>query len=243
MPRSPSRTSKPATPNALRAHADQAAGPTSDRRQRRSAEIRERLFRAALKCFGEQGFAETTVEDITNAADVGKGTFFNYFPSKEHILLAFGEMQLAKLEAAIESARRTNEPLPHFLRSLGSRMTQEPTRNPAIIRAILQAYLSTTPVRDAMIELQKRVHALHTQVIQLGQERGEIRSDLPAAEVAYVFRQTIFGTLLIWCLYGDATLHARIEAAFDVLWSGLAPRNYERAPRSRLERNASDVVS
>ena len=195
-----------------------------DRRQRRSVETRERLFRAALNLFAQKGFLETTVEDITEAADVGKGTFFNYFPSKDHILLAFGEMQLSKLEAAIEMARQTNEPMPEFLRSLGVRMTQEPTRNPAIIRALLQAYLSTTPVREAMMDLQRRVHALHTQMIQLGQERGEIRNDLPAAEIAHVFRQTIFGTLLIWSLYGDATLHSRIETAFNLLWTGLTPR-------------------
>lgn len=200
------------------------AGPSSGRRQRRSVEIRERLFRAALDLFARKGFTETTVEDITEAADVGKGTFFNYFPSKDHILIAFGEMQLAKLESSIEDARRSQVSMQDFLRSLGARMTQEPTRNPAIVRTLLQAYLSTTPVRQAMGDLQKRAHALHTQIIQLGQERGEIRKDLPAAELAHVFRQTIFGTLLVWSLYGDSTLHARIDAAFNVLWSGLAPR-------------------
>jgi len=194
------------------------------RRQRRSADIRERLFNASLTLFAQKGFPETTVEDITEAADVGKGTFFNYFPSKDHILLAFGEMQLLKLEAAIELARKTGEPMPEFLRSLGVRMTQEPTRNPAIIRALLQAYLSTTPVRAAMMDLQRRVHSLHTQMIQLGQDRGEIRNDLPATQIAQVFRQTIFGTLLIWSLYGDATLHSRIESAFNLLWSGMAPQ-------------------
>jgi len=204
--------------------------PSSDRRQRRSAEIRERLFRASLALFARKGFVETTVEDITEAADVGKGTFFNYFPSKDHILLAFGEMQLGKLEAAVEAARRSNEPMPQFLRSLGVRMTQEPTRNPEIIRALLQAYLSTTPVREVMLDLQKRVHALHTEMIQLGQRQGEIRDDLPAEEIAYVFRQTIFGTLLIWSLYGDATLHSRIESAFNLLWTGMAPRSGVTTP-------------
>ncbi len=214
------------TPDA--APLDMASQPS--RRQRRSVEIRERLFRAALALFAQKGFVETTVEDITEAADVGKGTFFNYFPSKEHILLAFGEMQLGKLEAAIEMARRTGEPMPEFLRSLGIRMTQEPTRNPAIIRALLQAFLSTTPVREAVMDLQKRVHALHTQIIQLGQDRGEVRNDLPATEIAHVFRQTIFGTLLIWSLYGDETLHSRIEAAFNLLWSGLEPRGNSTPP-------------
>src|SRR6201997_5789266 len=78
----------------------------SDRRERRRLETRERLYRAALELFGERGFLETTVEDITEAADVGKGTFFNYFPSKEHILMAFGEMQLAKLESVINQAQK-----------------------------------------------------------------------------------------------------------------------------------------
>jgi AcrR family transcriptional regulator len=200
------------------------------RRERRSAETREALFRAALDLFAEKGFLETTVEDITEAADVGKGTFFNYFPSKDHILLAFGEMQLEKLEAAVAEARNNGEPMQQFLRSLGVRMTQEPTRHPGIIRTLLQAYLSTTPVRRAMGELQKRVQALHTEIVQLGQERGEIRKDLPAAEIANVFRQTIFGTLLMWSVQGDATLHPRMESAFNVLWLGLAPRNLEGSP-------------
>lgn len=206
------------------------SSPNPGRRQRRSADIRERLFRAALQLFAEKGFAEATVEDITEAADVGKGTFFNYFPSKDHILLAFGEMQLHKLEAAIETARKTGEPMPEFLRSLGERMIQEPVRNPAIVRALLQGFLSTTSVREAMLDLQRRVLAMHTEMIQLGQDRGEIRNDLPASEIAQVFRQTLFGTLLIWTLSGDATLQSRIEAAFNLLWTGMAPGGNSTTP-------------
>jgi AcrR family transcriptional regulator len=201
----------------------------SNRRERRSAEIRERLFRSALDLFAKNGFAETTVEDITNAADVGKGTFFNYFPSKDHILLAFGEMQLAKLETAIEEARHTKEPMRKFLRALPERMTQEPTRHPGIIRVLLQAFLAASPVREAMLDLQKRILSAQSQMIRLGQERGEIRDDIPASELAQVFRQTIFGTLLIWSLYGDGTLRSRMERSFDVVWSGLQPRNYSRS--------------
>jgi len=204
---------------------DTSTSIPSNRRKRQSLERRERLFRAALDLFARKGFAETTVEDITNAADLGKGTFFNYFPSKEHILLAFGEMQLGKLRAAADEARAKNEPTRVFLRSLGARMTQEPIRNPSIIRILLQAFLTNTPVRESMMDLQARVIAVHTEMIRLGQERGEIRDDLPADVLAQVFRQTVFGTLLIWSLYGDATLLSRIEDAFEVLWTGLAPRN------------------
>jgi AcrR family transcriptional regulator len=205
--------------------ATKASPSPASRRERRSLELRERLFRSALDLFAQKGFAETTVEDVTEAADVGKGTFFNYFPSKDHILLAFGEMQLAKLRDAVEEARHSPAPLLQYLRSLSTRMTQEPMRNPAIVRALLLGYLSSTPVREAMLDMQKRVLALHSEMIELGQQRGEVRDDLPAVELAQVFRQTIFGTLLMWTLHGDSTLEARIESAFNILWMGLAPRN------------------
>jgi len=198
--------------------------PPSKRRERQSVERLERLFRAAMELFARKGFAETTVEDITNAADLGKGTFFNYFPSKEHILLAFGEMQLAKLKAAFEEMRNANVPVPVFMRSLGARMTQEPMRNPAIIRLLLQAFLTDSSVREPMLNLQNRVIAIHTEMIRIGQSRGEIRNDLPPEVRAHVFRQTIFGTLLIWTLHADGTLLSRMEDSFEVLWSGLAPR-------------------
>src|SRR5207249_4346594 len=195
-----------------------------DRRQRRSAEIRERLFRAALQLFAQKGFLETTVEDMTDAADVGKCTFFNYFPSKEHILIAFSEMQLSKLQGAVDNLRQNHEPMPLFLRTLSVRMTEEPARAPDVVRAILLANLSSSSVRNIMRENHARAHALLTQLVQVGQDRGEFRRDLPASELAHVFRQTVFGTLLMWSVYGDASLPERINTALTVLWMGLAPR-------------------
>jgi AcrR family transcriptional regulator len=203
--------------------------PTSttapDRRQRRSFEIRERLFRAALTLFTRKGFVETTVEDITNAADVGKGTFFNHFPSKDHILIAFGDLQLSKLQAAVDDMRQSPEPMPVFLRALTDRMTQEPARSPGMVRVILQANLSSSPVRNAMRERHARAEALLTQLMEIGQERGEVRSDLPALELARVFRQASFGTLLLWSVFGDASLPDRMNTAMNVIWSGMAARD------------------
>src|SRR5215470_8653111 len=145
------------------------------RRERRSAELRERLFRAALELFASKGYAETTVEDITEAADVGKGTFFNYFPSKEHVLMAFAEMQLAKLEDVIKQAKQSDRPMREVLRMLVLRMTEEPIRNPSIVRALLQANLSSLPVRGEMLRIHDRNRALLGELIRHGQKRGEIR--------------------------------------------------------------------
>jgi AcrR family transcriptional regulator len=195
------------------------------RRERRSAELRERIFRSALGLFASKGYAETTVEDITEAADVGKGTFFNYFPSKEHILMAFGEMQLARLESVISEAEQSGLPMREVMRTLVMRMTEEPVRNPAMVRALLQANLSSVPVRGEMVRIHDRNRALLGRLIRHGQERGEIRTDLPAEEIAQVWRQTIFGTLMFWSLVGDASLVARIEMAMRLLWDGIGTKS------------------
>src|SRR5215470_14030366 len=173
-------------------------GALPSRRERRSAELRERVFRSALRLFAQKGFAETTVEDITEAADVGKGTFFNYFPSKDHILLAFTDMQLGKLAESVEHFRNSPQPLRVFLENLTTRMTEEPLRNPGMIRALLQGFVSSTAVREVMVSKQERALALHTQIMEIAQSRGDLRTDVPAIEIAHVFRQTIFGALLMW---------------------------------------------
>lgn len=211
------------------------------RRVRRSAEIRDRLFRAALHQFAQNGFAETTVEDITEAADLGKGTFFNYFPSKDHILMAFAEMQIRKLELFVHDVRGTREPMPQVLRALMARMTEEPIRHPEIIRALIQANLTSAAVRREMALLHDRNRELLAELICGGQQRGDVRADLPAEEIAQVWRQMIFGTLLFWSLIGDNSLPQRIESAIGILWSGLAPRN-PGGPEF-VEKNGGEVLS
>src|SRR6185295_7816303 len=198
--------------------------PSPDRRQRRSAELRERLFRAALTLFAKKGFTETTVEDITNAADVGKGTFFNYFPSKDHILIAFSDMQIAKLQDGVHQVRDSREPMTSFLRALSVRLSAEPGRSPDVVRALLQANLASDTIRAAMRKNYLRGHALLTELMQVAQERKEFRQDIPAAELAHVFRQTVLGTLLVWSVFGDTLLPERIDAALNVLWTGMRPR-------------------
>ncbi len=210
----------------------------ASRRVRHSAELRERLFRAALTLFGKNGYAQTTVEDITEAADVGKGTFFNYFPTKEHILMAFAEMQLGKLKAIVRDAQQSDLPMRDVLRMLVLRMTEEPIRNPAIVRALLLANLSSLHVRGAMLRIHDRNRALLGKLIRHGQERSEIRTDLPAEEIAQVWRQTIFGTLLFWSLAGDASLTERIEQSLNILWSGIA--SHPSAHTTKRRKKAGD---
>src|SRR5678810_733372 len=79
------------------------------RRERRAAQTRVKLFRSALRLIAKQGLNNVTVEDITEAADVGKGTFFNYFESKEHVFGVMAEIQLGKVKEALIRSEAGNE--------------------------------------------------------------------------------------------------------------------------------------
>lgn len=71
---------------------------TKNRRQRKKEQTKENIYKAALELFLAKGYDQTTIEDITEKADVAKGTFFNHFPSKDAILFYLGEKRLVLLD-------------------------------------------------------------------------------------------------------------------------------------------------
>ena len=75
------------------------------------AETRSALVAAATELFDRKGFAETTVEEICERADVAQRTFFRYFPSKEAVLYAEFEDLQAQLLARLAERPAAEPPL------------------------------------------------------------------------------------------------------------------------------------
>ena len=107
---------------------------TQHRVQRRKAATRERLVRSASALFAKHGIYSTTVEDITEAADVGKGTFYEQFPSKtaiiRHLLHEGFEDLLEECRRQVHAAATPKERVELLLRAQFRFFT---TRRPLLI--------------------------------------------------------------------------------------------------------------
>ncbi len=85
------------------------SAPQSDqmpagRAQRRAGRTRRRLLDAALQMFSDRGVDATTIEDITEGADVGKGTFYRHFSNKDEVVLALVEDSVDQLVGLMSPA-------------------------------------------------------------------------------------------------------------------------------------------
>jgi AcrR family transcriptional regulator len=213
------------------AAATRAVLPQTGRRERHRTEIRERLFRAALRLFAERGYLETTVEDITEAADVGKGTFFNYFETKEHVLATFGAERLAAIERARDRAH--TEPVLPLLRELATDLIGQSKESAALLRAIYAAHASCAPVRA---ELHKRLQTgrrLLAEMFSIAQQRGEVRRDKSALELARLVQIMLFGITLAWALHPDSSLRGTAHDTWDLFLPGLLADTKRKTAKHR----------
>ena len=56
-------------------------------RQKKALETREKLLKTSLDLFNKHGYEHVSVEQITKACNVSKGTFYTHFPSKYDVIL------------------------------------------------------------------------------------------------------------------------------------------------------------
>jgi AcrR family transcriptional regulator len=192
------------------------------RRERRAAETRLRLFRCALQLFAERGFPNVTVEDITEAADVGKGTFFNYFESKDHVLGVMAEIQVGKMREALLLGGNGTLTIHSVLHLLLQRLAEEPGRSQSLARAFISSFLASESVRSVIGGKLHEGLMMLANVVAEGQRRGEIDAGLKKDKVATQLLQTVMGTVLLWSLHGEPALGVRMEDSFQHFWRSIA---------------------
>lgn len=204
-------------------------GVELSRRERKKDETRTRIFRAAVALFREKGFETTTIDEITERADVAKGTFFNYFPRKEAVLGYLSEEQLAEADAFAAAIIAADQParlkLITLLQRIASVYEEEPELSQYVLReSMKRAYTPTDAVH-------RHWHELLTGLFRRGQDTGEFRRDLDPSRAVYVIGSVYMGTVFMWlcCQPGspgceDVSFGLRDELAarLSLVFDGLA---------------------
>ncbi len=82
--------------------------PRPSLRERKKLQTRAAIIHRAVELFNSQGFYNTSIDDIADAADVCRGTFFNYFGYKEAVIVEFGRDLMIALTAQVDEQIKAN---------------------------------------------------------------------------------------------------------------------------------------
>ena len=185
---------------------------------------------AALEVFAREGFETTSISQIAKAIGIGKGTVYEYFPSKEALIGAAARAWVASLEAGIsphldatldpeaqlrslfEATTRSFLEAPHLVR-LFLEVLQVGLRNPALQSQLGGPREISRPVRDA-------IEAILRRGVEQGVFLPEVVARAPALAINMVAFVDGLGMHYI-ASPGFFDLHAQVDLYLEGVLSGL----------------------
>jgi AcrR family transcriptional regulator len=168
------------------------------------------IMECALKCFGEKGYHQTTIDDIVAHSNMSKGLIYNYFNSKEELYITLMDERskntldyLRKQFAYIPDAKNK---IREFFRFYRETSLSEEWRS--FIRVHLEFWVYSSRqehIREAMNSRYKgQFRDFIAEIIQQGKESGEFKSDVQIDIVASLFWSFIDGICLHYSiLWGE----------------------------------------
>ncbi len=195
------------------------------KRDRQKLERRERLYEAAVTLFRRQGYEATTVSQITQLAGLAKGTFFNYFATKDAVLRYLGSREIGRLGAATLSGVGGTPltKLKRLLAALGASLEKDHQ----LVSLIFNSGISVPQLLagDAGgFSLQPTASLLIRQAQRSGEVNPDLDPDLLAAALDALYLQQ----LVRWCEDDSGhPLAERLTGVADLLLSGVTTRRGE----------------
>jgi len=174
----------------------------------------EEILTAAEDSFIEKGLHTTTMQDIYRRSELSPGAVYNYFPSKEEIIIAvvrrFNEWSRDRLTELITDDG--NESLLTIFRFWLDML--RPTERKQTVAMQLDFYSEATRnelIRQALIASQDATHAVLTALIIRNQREGKFDPGLDAEALARAIMSLIFGIAIHKSLEPDIDLDAYRE--------------------------------
>ena len=169
-------------------------------KSKRNQNIREQLLNQGVNVFIKQGYHGTGIKEILDRVKVPKGSFYNYFESKEH----FGAEVIRQYAKQITANMDTwlSEPEKDGLDALKQFFNQEIIRHEEAREGCLIGNLgaelgdSSELCRQVMSESLQIMQQRFARVLKKAQKQGTVRKDLTAAELADILVNAYEGALL-----------------------------------------------
>jgi AcrR family transcriptional regulator len=209
-------------------------------RDEKKAEQRRAILNTAAALFRKKGYEETRVRDIVERLRISEVTFFNYFPSKDALIVAFA---VEMLEYSIASVKRELErhdcSVPDRIRSLMRQWAKSWDEDPEFHALVAKQSRMMTDVEGILRERSFQLYEQYERLFAEGQKRGEIRKDQKPLHLAEMMEGMLILIAGNWASgwWGDRSdsLEKRFMNAMDVFLEGCAApeRARSRAPRGR----------
>ena len=157
-------------------------------REHKKIMYRQKILSAASLLFEQQGFSDTSIADIMKAANLGVGTFYNYFESKEELLLILLKNLAESVDRTVEEGKSENLSSIQLLKLACKVLSKLLAEN----RFVLPLFLSASEHSDKPEMLPTRKYTptfkpIFELIIKQGQRDKEIRTDVPADLIAEMF--------------------------------------------------------
>lgn len=171
-------------------------------RTKKARSTKKKIVSAAWRLFYEQGYDNTTVEDIVAESGTSKGSFYHYFEGKDALLSSLSflfDEKYEELMPTIDPEMHSIDKLLYLNRELFSMI--EDTVSLELLARLFSTQLVTRGERYLM-DLDRTYYRVLRQIIQEGLTKGEIRPTTSVSELSKLYALCERGLMYDWCICG-----------------------------------------
>lgn len=168
---------------------------------------RSRIVSAAWKLFYEQGYDDTTVEEIVEESGTSKGSFYHYFSGKDALLSSLSDLfddKYQELIPTLEEDMDSFDKLMYLNQELFLMIDNSVSLD--LVARMYSSQLVTTGEKHLM-DHNRLYYKLLRQIVSEGQKKGELRDDATVNEIVKAYALCERALIYDWCISnGDYSL-------------------------------------
>ncbi len=167
------------------------------KRSLQAQQTRDLIISKGKSLFRQNGFENTTVDDICNACGIAKGTFYHYFSSKLQFVAEDTADALTELEDIL-SRSYTKDVVKDVTMIISSYYRYLESRGVSYMRQIRRYLLECAEKGDSVTSASSRLSEFIDERIGMAMEDGYLSEELPRDKLKDSFRLFIMGSLSLW---------------------------------------------